>query len=106
MTPQLMVNPSSLMTNGVEMQEFGNIYLFKFTEQLQSRFEELLSKKKDDSLSSSEEAEYKGISELERIFTLINAQLSTKSRWCPSQLEDLSDNVPNISANTVIPPNI
>jgi hypothetical protein len=37
MTPQLMVQPS-----GIRMSEFGNIYLFRFTEQLQSRFEELL----------------------------------------------------------------
>ncbi|MEA5511743.1 hypothetical protein VB715_18385 [Crocosphaera sp. UHCC 0190] len=86
MTPQLMVNPSSLMTNGVEMREFGNIYLFSFTSQLQTRFEELLTKKKTNSLSSEEEAEYRGISELERIFTLINAQISTKSKWCPSRL--------------------
>lgn len=84
MTPNLMVNPSSLMTNGVEMREFGNIYLFKFTEQLQSRFEELLSKKKTDDLSSEEEAEYRGISDLQQIFTLINAQIATKSQWCPS----------------------
>ncbi len=105
MTPSLMVNPSSLMTNGVEMREFGNIYLFKFTEQLQSRFEELLSKKKTENLSSEEEAEYRGISDLQRIFTLINAQIATKSQWCPSQLEDLSDNEPDISVNTAIPPN-
>jgi hypothetical protein len=106
MTPQLMVNPSSLMNSGIEMREFGNIYLFSFTEQLQTRFEELLAKKKTNSLSSEEEAEYRGISELERIFTLINAQIATKSQWCPSQLENLSDEEPNISANTAIPPNI
>ena len=105
MTPSLMVNPSSLMTNGVEMREFGNIYLFNFTEQLQSRFEELLSKKKKDDLSSEEEAEYRGMDELERIFTLINASLATKSQWCPSKLEDLSDNEPDTSVNTATPPN-
>jgi len=105
MTPSLMVNPSSLMTNGVEMREFGNVYLFKFTEQLQSRFEELLAKKKTYSLSSEEEAEYRGISDLQRIFTLINAQIATKSQWCPSQLEDGSDNEPDPSVNTATPPN-
>jgi hypothetical protein len=55
----------------------------------QSRFEELLEKKKADILSPEEEAEYAGISELERIFTLINAQLAAKSKCCPTQLEDL-----------------
>jgi hypothetical protein len=73
----------------MKMSEFGNIYLFKFTEELQIRFEELLAKKKSDKLTSEEEAEYVGISELQRIFTLINAQLAAKSKWCPNQLDDL-----------------
>ena len=73
----------------MKMSEFGNIYLFKFTEELQLRFEELLVKKKSDTLTSEEEAEYVGISELQRIFTLINAQIATKSKWCPNKLEEL-----------------
>jgi len=84
MTTQLMVQPSSLISSGIRMSEFGDIYLFKFTEELQSRFEELLEKKKADALTPEEEAEYVGISELERIFILINAQLAAKSKWCPS----------------------
>lgn len=105
MTPQLMVQPSTLMSSGIRMSEFGNISLFRFTSELQSRFEELLEKKKADILTPEEEAEYAGISELERIFTLINAQLAAKSKWCPTQLEDLYDNEPDISVNTVTPPN-
>lgn len=89
MTTQLMVQPSSLISSGIRMSEFGDIYLFKFTDELQSRFEELLEKKKADALTPEEEAEYIGISELERIFTLINAQLAAKSKWCPNQLENL-----------------
>ncbi|QEI44097.1 hypothetical protein BMF77_04725 [Dolichospermum sp. UHCC 0315A] len=89
MTTQLMVQPSSLISSGMKMSEFGNIYLFKFTEELQIRFEELLAKKTSDTLTSEEEAEYVGISELQRIFTLINAQLAAKSKWCPNQLDDL-----------------
>ncbi|RCJ40138.1 hypothetical protein A6770_38005 [Nostoc minutum NIES-26] len=89
MTTQLMVQPSSLISSGIRMSEFGNIYLFKFTDELQSRFEELLEKKKASALTPEEEAEYIGISELERIFTLINAQLAAKSKWCPNQLENL-----------------
>ncbi len=101
MTTQLMVQPSSLMSSGIRMSEFGNIYLFRFTDELQFRIEELLEKKKADLLTPEEEAEYAGISELERIFTLINAQLATKSKWCPSQLEDLYDNELDTSVNTV-----
>ena len=89
MTPQLMVQPSVLMPSDIRMSEFGNIYLFKFTDELQSRFEELLENKKADRLTPEEEAEYAGISELERIFTLINAQLAAKSQRCPSKLKDL-----------------
>jgi hypothetical protein len=89
MTTQLMVQPSSLISSGMKMSEFGNIYLFRFTEELQVRFEELLTKKKADSLTPEEDAEYVGISELQRIFTLINAQLAAKSKWCPNQLDDL-----------------
>jgi hypothetical protein len=89
MTTQLMVQPSSLISSGIRMSEFGDIYLFKFTDELQSRFEELLEKKKADALTPEEEAEYIGISELERIFTLINAQLAAKNKWCPNQLENL-----------------
>ncbi len=80
MTTQLMVQPSSLIFSGIKMSEFGDIYLFKFTDELQSRFEELLEKKKADALTPEEEAEYVAISELERIFTLINAQLAAKSK--------------------------
>ncbi|MDD1414304.1 hypothetical protein MEN41_06465 [Dolichospermum sp. ST_con] len=75
-----MVQPSSLISSGMKMSEFGNIYLFRFTDELQSRFEELLDKKKADTLTLEEEAEYIGISELQRIFTLINAQIAAKSK--------------------------
>ncbi|MEQ9549376.1 MAG: hypothetical protein RIM23_07135 [Coleofasciculus sp. G3-WIS-01] len=77
MTPQLMIQPSALMSSGIKMSEFGNIYLFRFNDELQSRFEELLEKRKTNQLTPTEEAEYAGISELQRIFTLINAQLAT-----------------------------
>jgi hypothetical protein len=105
MTTQLMVQPSSLMSSGIRMSEFGDIYLFKFTSELQSRLEELLEKKKANLLTPEEEAEYAGISELERIFTLINAQLASKSKWCPTKLEDLYDNEPDTSVNTATPQN-
>ncbi|MDD1435936.1 hypothetical protein MEN24_05800 [Dolichospermum sp. ST_sed10] len=71
-----MVQPSSLISSGMKMSEFGNIYLFRFTDELQSR----LDKKKADTLTLEEEAEYIGISELQRIFTLINAQIAAKSK--------------------------
>ena len=77
MNTQLMVKPSSLMPQGLKMVEFGNIYLFRFTDDLQSRMEELLERKKLDLLTADEIPELAGIIELSGIFTLINAQLST-----------------------------
>lgn len=106
MTPQLMVQPSALMTSGVQIREFGDVYLFRFSDELQSRFETLLDKKKTDMLSSEEDAEYAGITELQRIFTLINAQLAAKSKWCPTQPDSQSGSEPNSVANTATPPNI
>jgi hypothetical protein len=105
MTPQLMVQPSSFIRSGVQMSQLGEVHIFKFTDELQARFEELLSKNKQDALTPDERAELDGISELSRIFTLINAQLAAQAKWCPRQLENLSDNEPNSSASTVTPPN-
>lgn len=105
MNMQLMVQPSSLMPKGLFMSQFGDIQLFRFTEELQSRFEELLNKNKQSLLTPEERAELDGISELSRIFTYINAQLAAQAKWCPTQPENLSDTKPNSSVNIAIPPN-
>jgi hypothetical protein len=106
MTAQYMVQPSSFMRSMIEMSQLGEIYLFKFNDELQDRFETLLQRKKQQDLTPEEQAEFAGISELSRIFTLINAQLATQAKWCPSRLADLSDNAPSLFVNTAIPPNI
>jgi hypothetical protein len=105
MTTQLMVQPSSFMPSGVSMGQLGDVYIFRFTDELQSRLEELLDKNKRDGLTQDERAELDGISELSRIFTLINAQLAAQAKWCPRKLEDLSDNALDSSVSIVTPPN-
>jgi hypothetical protein len=105
MTTQLMVQPSSFMPSGIVMSQLGDVYVFKFTDELQSRLEDLLDRNKQDNLTQDERAELDGISELSRIFTLINAQLAAQAKWCPRKLEDLSDNVPNFFVSTATPPN-
>lgn len=87
MTTQLMVQPSSFIPSGIEMSQLGEVHIFKFNEELQTKFETLLTQKKQRELTASEQAEFEGISELSRIFTLINAQLATQAKWCPIQLE-------------------
>jgi hypothetical protein len=88
MVAQFMVQPSSLMRSGIIMSQMGEVYLFKFNEELQSRFEDLQQQKKQRSLTPEEQAELAGISELSRIFTLINAQLAVQAKWCPVQPEN------------------
>ncbi len=106
MIAQYMVQPSSFMHIQMQMSQLGEIYLFKFNDELQDRFEALLQQRKQQDLTPEEQAEFAGISELSRIFTIINAQLATQSKWCPPKFADLSDNAPSLSANTATPPNI
>jgi hypothetical protein len=88
MVTQFMVQPSSLMRSGITMSQMGEVYLFKFNDELQSRFEDLQQQKKQQSLTSAKQAELAGTSDLSRIFTLINAQLAVQAKWCPMQLEN------------------
>lgn len=75
MNAQIMIQPSSLLPNGIEIKQVNNFKLFKFTEDLQARSDELLERNKVGALTSSEAEELAGISELSRIFTLINAMV-------------------------------
>lgn len=75
MITQMMVQPSSWVESGIQISKVRNLYLFKFTPELQSRLDRLTEKKKTDMLTSEEEAELTGILELDRIFTLLNAKV-------------------------------
>lgn len=57
--------------------------MFKFSESLQHRMEQLLEKKKADQLMAEEVAELDTIGELDRIFTHINAMMVAQDgdRW-------------------------
>jgi hypothetical protein len=79
MITQVMVQPSSWVESGIKISKVRNLNLFKFTDELQSRLDELSEKKKADFLSSEEEAELTGILELDRIFTLLNARIIAES---------------------------
>lgn len=78
MTAQMMIQPSSLLPNGIEIRQINNFNLFKFTDNLQSRSDELLERNKAGLLTPDEAAELAGISDLSRIFTLINAMVIAK----------------------------
>jgi hypothetical protein len=106
MTPQLMVQPSTLMHSGIQVVQVGSFQLFRFTDELQVRSDELIERHKAGLLIADEAAELAGISDLSRIFTFINAQLAATAKWVPSNIDDWYANEPNISANTATPPNI
>lgn len=70
-----MPKPSSLI-HEIELQQSAQWHLFRFGDRLQSRMEVLLDKKKLDHLTPEETIELETISELDQIFTHINAMLS------------------------------
>ena len=66
--------PSTLLGE-IKVEKVDKFNLFKFTNELQQRMEELLERKKADLLTSEEVIELEAIGELDRIFTHINAML-------------------------------
>lgn len=70
----LPTKPSSLI-GSIKLEQVDRHSLFKFTDDLQLRMEQLLSNKKADKLTPDELAELEAIGELDRIFTHINAML-------------------------------
>jgi hypothetical protein len=79
MITKIMVQPSFWIESGIKISKVRNLNLFKFTNELQSRLDELSEKNKAGMLNSEEEAELTGILELDRIFTLLNARIIAES---------------------------
>jgi hypothetical protein len=72
---QVMISPQSLLEKGIKVEKVDNLRLFKFTDELQSRLEDLLENNKTGLLTLEEEAELNAIGELDRIFTYLNSLL-------------------------------
>jgi hypothetical protein len=79
MITQTMVQPSSWIEVGIHIQKVRGLNLFKFTDHLQARLEVLIEAQKANVLTLDEEAELAGITELDRIFTLMNARIIAES---------------------------
>lgn len=82
MVTQMMVQPSGFLASGVRMLQIGDIAIFRFTDELQDRLEQLIEQSKANQLTEIEQAELTGITDLSRIFTFINAQLAAQAKWC------------------------
>ena len=74
MVAEFMVQPSSWIEQGITIQTVRGLRLYKFTDKLQLRFEELIDLYKAQVIDPEQEAELKGLQELDRIFTLLNAK--------------------------------
>jgi len=70
----ILNRPSSLI-HEICIEKVDRWKLFKFSESLQHRMEQLLEKKKADQLRAEEAAELDTIGQLDRIFTHINAMM-------------------------------
>jgi hypothetical protein len=70
----IVPRPSSLIGK-IKLEKIARHNLFKFTDDLQERMEELLERKKAEELTPEELTELESIGELDRIFTHINALL-------------------------------
>jgi hypothetical protein len=79
MITKTMVQPSSWIESGIRISKVRNLNLFKFTDELQTRLDELSEKNKAGMLTPEEEAELAGMLELDRIFTLLNARIIAES---------------------------
>jgi hypothetical protein len=73
------LNKPSFLIHEIQMEKVGNWNLFKFSDSLQLRMENLLEKKKADQITPDEVAELDAIGELDRIFTHINAMLAAQN---------------------------
>lgn len=69
------ISRASTLLGRIKVEKLDKFNLFKFTDELQKRMEELLERKKADLLTSDEVVELEAIGELDRIFTHINAML-------------------------------
>ncbi|MFN6495634.1 MAG: hypothetical protein RMX65_001010 [Nostoc sp. DedQUE01] len=105
-TPKLMIEPSSWLETGIKLEKVNNLNIFKFTDELQSRSDELLEKSKLGLITAEEKAELDGISELAQIFTYANSVLASESTWSPIISEKSLQKEQNTSANIATPQNL
>ncbi|NES20924.1 MAG: hypothetical protein F6K41_18820 [Symploca sp. SIO3E6] len=73
-----LIKPSIILPKGLRIQQVNNLFLFKFTDELGERMQELLDKKKADTITPDEIIELETIGELDNIFSYINAVIAAQ----------------------------
>jgi hypothetical protein len=76
---ETLLKPSTFIPKGIQVEQINNLTLFKFTEELGNRLQDLLDRKKADLLSAEEAIELATIGELDGIFSYINAAIAAKA---------------------------
>jgi hypothetical protein len=79
---ETLLKPSTI-PKGIQVEQINNLTLFKFTEELGDRLQELLDRKKANLLSTEESIELATIDELDEIFSYINAVIAAKANVYP-----------------------
>jgi hypothetical protein len=79
MNAQLMIQPSSFIDAGIQIKAVRGLFLFKFSEDLQEKLENLNERQRQSCLTTDEAVELRGLLELDRIFTLLNAKVIAES---------------------------
>jgi len=74
-----LIKPSQLLPEGICIKHINNLSLFKFTDKLGERMQELLDRKKLDLLTPEETQELEVIGELDDIFSYINAAIAAEA---------------------------
>ena len=72
------IKPSTILPEGLRIQQVNNLSLFKFTDELGERMQKLLDKKKADTITPDEIIELETIGELDNIFSYINAVIAAQ----------------------------
>ena len=73
-----LVKPSQFLPEGICIKRIKNLMLFKFTDKLGERMQELLDKNKLNTLTPEEAIELEAIGELDDIFSYINATIAAQ----------------------------
>lgn len=66
---QVVISSQALLETRIKVEKVDNLQLFKFTDELQTRLEELLEINKTGALTPEKAAELNAIGELDRIST-------------------------------------
>lgn len=74
-----LLSPSTILPEGICVQRNDDLTLFKFTEKLGDRLQELLDKKKADTINPDEMLELETIGELDNILSYINAVMAAQT---------------------------